>query len=67
MMDFGGCRFDLDSRVHVASASVSLAAVVPLSVVDTSRSALASGGLSLGIMLVVFWDALLNCPHAKLL
>ena len=25
MMDFGGCMFDLDSRVHVASASVSTA------------------------------------------
>ena len=46
MMVSGGCRFDLDSCVHVASASVSLAllgvAVVPLSIVDASCSAPAS-------------------------
>ena len=48
MMDFGGSRFDLDSCVHVASASVSLAllgaAVVPLSVVGASHCALALAG-----------------------
>ena len=47
-MDFGGSRFDLDSRVHVSSASVSLAllgaVVVPLSVVGASRCALALAG-----------------------
>ena len=53
-MDFGGSRFELDSRVHVSSESVSLAlwgaAVVPLSVVGASRCALALEGLLLCLL-----------------